>query len=404
MALPLPKVVADVEPGGGIVTGMRGANALTASNIENAINRIKLQYAPTTIPAEAASKLAYANLMGPQFLAKLMGNPDILANMPNAKGAIQNLTNTAIGVSGNPITQQPANNPQKQNPFSYGAQPAAQQQNALNYNPQTQPQTQQSNYAQPPELPNSATVPMRTTPNPQMTVDNTGGVQLANNYPANDVAENSGKFQGIKEEGKEAGKLRADDLQKLGDQYESGLSMNDKYKEFAGLVNNPAFRQMRENIPFFQDKQLTALAAVGTPEQKELIGQFKTTANEIMGDVIRSFGAQKFRGESDIAKNMKISDSDSFNVIVGKLQASMLYKNLQMERIKKASDLMESQHISKRKALEISDKQIDGDRIRKDIATKLDYSVNIRQKQPNGTYKTISVPVSKAREMGVKDV
>ena len=35
MVLPLPKVVSDVGPGGGIVTAMRGMNALTADNLKN---------------------------------------------------------------------------------------------------------------------------------------------------------------------------------------------------------------------------------------------------------------------------------------------------------------------------------------------------------------------------------
>lgn len=99
MALPLPKVVADVGPGGPMVTSMMGTNALTASNLENAINRIKAQYAPVTVPAEAASKLAYANLMGPQFLAKLMNNPDILATMKNPQGAVNFVTGAATGAT-----------------------------------------------------------------------------------------------------------------------------------------------------------------------------------------------------------------------------------------------------------------------------------------------------------------
>ena len=138
--------------------------------------------------------------------------------------------------------------------------------------------------------------------------------------------------------------------------------------------------------------------------QKEIIGKFDTATNEIMGDIIRSFGAQKFRGESDIAKNMKITGKDSFNSIIGKLESGMLYKNLQMERAKVASSIMEKEHINKRQALERADKQIDGDKIRRDIALKLDYPVSIRRKKADGTYETVTVPVSEARKRGVKNV
>lgn len=81
MELPLPKVVADVGPGGPLVTAMGGMNSLANDMILRKINQIKKQYAPLTAQAEAASKLAYANLMGPQFLAKIMQNSGALANL-----------------------------------------------------------------------------------------------------------------------------------------------------------------------------------------------------------------------------------------------------------------------------------------------------------------------------------
>jgi len=65
MALPLPKVVYDVEPGGGVVTGMRGANALTKSALENKYDEYKAKYAPLSILSKAGSEMAYSNLMGP---------------------------------------------------------------------------------------------------------------------------------------------------------------------------------------------------------------------------------------------------------------------------------------------------------------------------------------------------
>ena len=80
MALPLPKVVADVGPGGPLVTAMGGINSLHNDMLLRKINAIKAQYAPVTAQAEAASKLAYANLMGPQFLAKILGNDAAVGN------------------------------------------------------------------------------------------------------------------------------------------------------------------------------------------------------------------------------------------------------------------------------------------------------------------------------------
>ena len=99
MALPLPRTVPDTGPGGGLVTAMGGINALHNAMIEKKINQIKSQYLPTTLQAEAASKRAYANLMGPQFLAKLLQNPGALANMGNKKAreALEKSVNAGMG-------------------------------------------------------------------------------------------------------------------------------------------------------------------------------------------------------------------------------------------------------------------------------------------------------------------
>src|SRR5690349_1453047 len=99
MALPLPRVVPDTGPGGGLVTAMGGMNSLANDMILRKINQIKAQYMPLTTQAEAASKLAYANLMGPQFLAKLLGNDSAIANMgdANAKAALQKAFAAGMG-------------------------------------------------------------------------------------------------------------------------------------------------------------------------------------------------------------------------------------------------------------------------------------------------------------------
>ncbi len=109
MALPLPRVVSDVGPGGPLVTAMGGMNSLANENLLRQMNAIKKQYLPTTMQAEAASKLAYANLMGPQFLAKIMGNDSALANMSEdqKRSALEKIYQAGSGQGGgsNPLNQ-----------------------------------------------------------------------------------------------------------------------------------------------------------------------------------------------------------------------------------------------------------------------------------------------------------
>jgi hypothetical protein len=76
MALPLPKVVADTGPGGGVVTSMKGSNALSNDMLQNVIKGAEADYAPYTNYANAASKIAYSQFVGPQSIANILNNPN----------------------------------------------------------------------------------------------------------------------------------------------------------------------------------------------------------------------------------------------------------------------------------------------------------------------------------------
>src|SRR4030095_519258 len=76
MAIPLPKVIPDTMAGGGVVTSMRGGNALAQDMLDTQIKGSQAQYAPWTNYADAASKLAYAQFVGPQSIAAILTNPN----------------------------------------------------------------------------------------------------------------------------------------------------------------------------------------------------------------------------------------------------------------------------------------------------------------------------------------
>lgn len=83
MALPLPRVVADTGPGGGIVTSMRGQNALAHDMMANA-------YYPASQEAQIASQTAYAQNLPLQNLATVLSNPNFYA------GANKNVVNSLL--------------------------------------------------------------------------------------------------------------------------------------------------------------------------------------------------------------------------------------------------------------------------------------------------------------------
>lgn len=65
MALPLPKVIADVGPGGPLITSMQGMNALTKSNLENQQNALINQFLPAEIQAKIRQQTSPMSLYGP---------------------------------------------------------------------------------------------------------------------------------------------------------------------------------------------------------------------------------------------------------------------------------------------------------------------------------------------------
>src|SRR3990167_7513968 len=135
MALPLPRVVADVGPGGGVVTAMRGMNALQKDMLNNKILGVKAEYAPQTTLADINSKNAYARLVGLQPIGKLLGNPDAFANLSEDEKRVV-LDRFYRSGTGNSLTP---------SPDGQGSGMAGD--NALSPTPQAQPTQPFSNWA-----------------------------------------------------------------------------------------------------------------------------------------------------------------------------------------------------------------------------------------------------------------
>jgi len=392
MALPLPRVVADVQAGGPLVTSMMGTNELTKSNLENAIKRVEAQYKPITTQAEAASKLAYANLMGPQFVAKMLGNQDIAANLsqPQLENAISTSYRAGTGQgSGNAMMgnmMQPNNMPDPlQNPIMAliakgiqslrggTQQQGMQPQNAMQQGAQPQGMMQQggNNLLSSPVLSSQDRQAVsQLQPGQSYVVQ--GNQPQAPSAPAGTYFERAARASDIKEEGKELGKKRAEAIDDMDQQYQQAVQAEVPVKRLMDISQSPVFMNMRNKIPFFQDKQLTALSKIGTPEEQKLIGDFVTSTTNAVANTVNSFGGRALVKEFDIGERMKISPNDTWNVMVGKLGSIGTYNEMTKQRARLASQLMEKEHINRGDALERADKMVDGAAIRKSIEQKLD--------------------------------
>jgi len=184
--------------------------------------------------------------------------------------------------------------------------------------------------------------------------------------------ENAGQAAGLKEEGKELGSIRAKAIDDMDQQYQQAVQAEVPVKRLMDISQSPVFMNMRNKIPFFQDKQLATLAKIGSPEEQKMIGDFITSTTNAVANTVNSFGGRALVKEFDIGERMKISPNDTWNVMVGKLGSIGTYNEMTKQRARLSSELMARQHLNRGDALEKADKMVDGAAIRKSIEQKLD--------------------------------
>lgn len=438
MALPLPKVVADVGPGGGLVTAMGGMNSLANDMILRKINQIKAQYMPLTTQAEAASKLAYANLMGPQFLAKLLGNEGAVANMgdANAKAALQRAVSAGFGggTGANFLgqMQQAQMSPGEQignslsNFFAdklrgaFGGNQPPQQTNPMQSMP-SMPQGGGDNvFSGSPSEPLASPLPSKRPKgavslegaqwydkngNPvyeeeETTPDGSMQLELTKGIPPASYAENTGKYKGTIKQREQEGKYRADALNTIG-QSQLGLSQSGAVLDrMTDIVKNPVFWNMRNTIPFFQDKQLSWIQKTGTPEQQELIGDFLSTAESFIASTVQGFGGRPLVREFDLAQRQKITPNDTVSSALGKLRSARSLHDIAEKKNQIVSELLQKGY-NESDAIKQANKMVDIKGIEKATNDLLQRKIEIRNSK---TGEKKMVTIEEARKLGVPNV
>ena len=433
MALPLPRVVADVGPGGGLVTAMGGMNALANAMHERELNRVKAKYAPLTTQAEAASKLAYANLMAPQFIAKLMANPGFMGNLSEQqKNMLKDLVYGAgTGSQGtNPLNQmqqysgvgQPSTN--SFSGWLKNAFKGASSNPASNVFSSNQPMTAgptQSEFPRPQSPPVETQNPMQHRPKDGVmlegeqwynskgepvyedevrTPDSTMRAELTKGIPSKNYAEKAGEYQGTIKQREKEGSYRADALNAVG-QSQLGLSQSGTVLDrMTNIVKNPVFWNMRNTIPLFQDKQLSWLQKTGTPEQQELIGDFLSTAESFIASTVQGFGGRPLVREFDLAQRQKITPNDTVGSALGKLRSARSLHDIAEKKNQIVSELLQKGY-NESDAIKQANKMVDVKGIEKATNDSLQRRIEIRNSK---TGEKRSVTVEEARKLGVPNV
>ncbi len=417
------------EPGGGLNFVMKANNALANENVLRQINQIKKQYEPATLQANAASKLAYSNLMYPQFMAKLMQNPGFLGNTSEeqkrnylkmleaagmGQGTGMNAFNQMQGGQGGGALSgigQPSTNSFSErikNAFHslVGQKPQQQSGGNNSLNMPSQGYDNSSNPGVSAEGPGpidsgSPFVGRQGhKPHPANQKQPKGGVMIEgqqwydkNGNPVYDeevdisgdptmnlkltkgkknktYAEKTGEYKGIVEEGKELGRIRAASKKELDQDYQQALQLKQPFERLTKIITNPTFQNLR-NIPGVQKLQMNGKATFGTPEEKKLIGEFQAAARQVVSATVKGFGGRILASEIPLSESMKLSDNDSIEAMLGKAPVIEEFNEMTLQRSRIASKLMKDYHLDKGDALEQADKMVDGEKIRNKIETEL---------------------------------
>ncbi len=353
----------------GFMQGMSDANALSSQAIANRLNKIKSDFAPLTAQAEAASKLTYANLMGPQFLAKLMGNSDLVANSPQLQdpATLAKLYQAGMGQGSglNVLNQQkPAGSFSDYLTDKFKDVIGGKDQSQLPI--QSNPLVDQSMLS---DVDRESINKLQ--PGESYTVQ---GNQAQSNPFApqnkNTFAENAANYQGIKREGEELGKVRAETIKDLDNTFYNSQIKGATLDQLSQIVTSPTFEKIRQ-LPALGHHELAYYGRYGTEEEKQLVGQYYTLTGNIVKDSARDFPGQFRRGEQSLLFSMKPSPSDTADAAKGKIEALTVMNQMMGQRAKLTSQLMNQYHIDQGTAAEIADKQINGDDIRNKIHSKL---------------------------------
>jgi hypothetical protein len=385
MAVNIPNLQPSVSP---IVEGISRGNALTDQMMKTKMDQIQARYAPISARADVASKLAYANLMGPQFLAKLMGNDSALANMSESqkKQALDMLYRTGSGQgTGNALmsNDQESMSPldwignKIKNVFSDNSQPG---------NIQQPQQNVLSSMARPNLSNQDQNNISRMQPGDSYTIQGSGELPLQNigynrnnenDYSSQNIpqkqqtyAEKTGAYKGVVEEGQEAGKIRAQDIKDLNDSVFNADTKLATLNDLNDMIASPQMREIRQ-LPLAGSHELSWYSKEGTPEQQQLIGRIKSQLGNVIKDSSRDFAGQFRKGEQQLLSGMKANDSDTIDTMIGKQESLTTMTQMLRDRSALTSKYMDKFHINKLQAQDLADKQINGDAIRSKVHNKL---------------------------------
>lgn len=452
MLFPMPKVVADVEAGGPFVTARNAFTGMENKKLLKEMNEIKKNYLPTTLGAEAASKLAYANLMGPQFMAKLLQDTKFLGNITpeQAKGFVNTITGAANRPQGFNSLNQPMQHTgigqPSTNNITGGVWNALKGLLGINSNQPAQNPMQQQNmpapvpqqggnaFQQPPQATapmgeatprSTAPVPNETeadifnkyiaTPEGQAEVDkaNRGepsrldvGAEALGHELANEAKnatapggyiDNAAIAQGALKQGDKLGEIKADMQGDIAKQQKSLGNSGTNIDRLITGFTNPDFIALRNELPYLQDMQLGAISHLDNPQAQHLAGQIIADIEAFKGSTVMGFKGSTLKREFDYADKLKPSTNDTVYTATGKLQTLKALHDIAVTKNSLIDFYLKDPKITPAQAVEKANKAVDITAIDKRVRELTAPAVKIDNPK---TKASMWITVKRAKELG----
>lgn len=167
--------------------------------------------------------------------------------------------------------------------------------------------------------------------------------------------------------------LGSSDAKKIAQLEDTVLNSSNKLdtlNSVSELITNPEFENIRQN-PILGKHELGWFSKFGTPEQQELVGNFKAYTGDIIKGSSRDFAGQFRKGEQFLLESMKPTDSDSLDVMKGKTEALQFMVQAMAQRAKLQADAMRNLGLSPLAAKDYADKQFSPAKLKEEINNKL---------------------------------
>jgi len=218
--------------------------------------------------------------------------------------------------------------------------------------------------------------------------------------PKKTYAQNTGEYKGTIKQLEKEGEYRAAAKKQIGES-QLGLSNSGAVLDrMTGIIKNPVFANMRNKIPGFQNKQLDYLKVMGTPEEKELIGDFLSTGESFIASTVQGFSGKPLVREFDLAQRQKITGHDTIESATGKLRSARTLHDIAEQKNQIVSELLDKGY-NEAEAVKQANKMVDVSAIEKATNASLQRKIEVKNSK---TGEKKMVTIEEARKLGVPNV